>query len=118
VTDTRLRRFVAESRFAADNDLTLVKAIQRSSAAVVLGYFFHMDAFRLDDQQIDERESARRLQRIAGSKYPRIRQVGGAGRDPAVIRAYAPEVNLDISASGRLGGFFSLQSDPDSVCAR
>ena len=116
IDDPRLRRFVAESRFAADNDLTLVKAIQRSSAAVVLGYFFHMDASRLADQPIDERESARRLRRIAGSKYPRIRHVGGAADDPAVIRAHAPEVNLDIfSDVAASSGFFSLQSDPDGV---
>jgi len=116
VTEPRLRRFVAESRFAADNDLTLVKALQRSPAAVVLGYFFHMDASRLDDQQIDERESARRLRRIAGSKYPRVRHSGGAGHDPPVIRAYAPEVNLDIfSDVAASSGFFSLQSDPDGV---
>ena len=116
ITDPRLRRFVTESRFAADNDLTLVKAIQRSSAAVVLGYFFHMEASRLGDQQVDEREAERRLRRIAGSKYPRVRQGGGAGHEAAVIRAFAPEVNLDIfSEVAASSGFFSLQSDPDGV---
>jgi adenylate cyclase len=116
IPDPRLRRFIAESRFAADNDLALVKAIQRSSAAVVLGYFFHMDAPRLEDQSIDERESARRLRRIEGSKYPRIRHVGQAASEPPVMRAYAPEINLDIfSEVAASSGFFSLQSDPDGV---
>ncbi len=116
ITEPRLRRFVAESRLAADNDLALVKAIQESSAAVVLGYFFHMDPSGLDDQRLDQRESARRLRHIAGSKYPRIRHVGGAGHEPQVIRAYAPEINLEIfSEVAASSGFFSLQSDPDGV---
>jgi adenylate cyclase len=116
IADPRLRRFVAESRFEADNDVALVKAIRRSSAAVVLGYFFHMDTSRLEGHPIDEREGARRLRRIAGSRYPRIRQAGGARAEALLIRAHAPEINLDIfSEAAASSGFFSLQSDPDGV---
>ena len=115
IKDPQLRRFVAERRFEADNDLALVKAIKRSQAAVVLGYFFHMDHSTLE-YRVDEREAGRRLRRIAASKYPRIRQSASSAPESSLIRAYAPEINLDIfSDAAASSGYFSLQSDPDGV---
>ena len=68
----QLADFIAESRQHADNDLALANAIKNSSAAVVLGYFFHgSDAeidYRLDQQDIDQQ-----LERINTSKYPIIK---------------------------------------------
>jgi adenylate cyclase len=46
IGDSRLRRFLSERRFEADNDVALVKTIKRSRAAVVLGYFFHTQVSR------------------------------------------------------------------------
>src|SRR5881396_2855561 len=42
ITDPQLADFIHESRKNADNDLALANAIKKASAAVVLGYFFHM----------------------------------------------------------------------------
>src|SRR5262249_24572853 len=39
---SQLSAFIQESKKHADNDLALANAIKNSSAAVVLGYFFHM----------------------------------------------------------------------------
>src|SRR5438128_2125726 len=44
----QLADFLNESKLHADNDLTLATAIKNSSAAVVLGYFFHMSAAALN----------------------------------------------------------------------
>jgi adenylate cyclase len=106
---------MSERRFEADNDVALVKALTRSRAAVVLGYFFHMDPSTLE-YRMDQRETARRLRRIAGSEYPRVRHAGRGADKPPMIKAYAAETNLDIfSDVAASSGYFSLQSDRDGV---
>src|SRR6266700_3416605 len=68
ITDPQLADFIQESRKNADNDLALANAIKNASAAVVLGYFFHMSeaelGYRLEQNAIDHQ-----LQRISASKY-------------------------------------------------
>jgi adenylate cyclase len=114
ITDPRLRHFVAERRREADNDVALAAAIKRSSAAVVLGYFFH-DRSTLE-HQLDPAETERRLQQIAGSSYPRVRRPGQRVPEPPFIRGHAPQTNLpifgDVAASS---GYFSLQGDRDGT---
>jgi adenylate cyclase len=114
INDARLRHFVTERRRNADNDLALAEAIKRSKTAVVLGYFFH-DQSTLE-YQLDPGETERRLQQIAGSKYPRVRHRGQPGQASPFIKAQAPQTNLqvfnDVAASS---GYFSLQGDRDGV---
>ena len=115
IRDPRLHRVLAESRQDADNDLALVNAITRSRAAVVLGYFFHRDASTLE-YELDREERDRRLQRIAGSKYPRVRRTGQTADEPPFIRAYAAEPNIErLTGAAASSGYFSLQSDRDGV---
>ncbi len=114
ISDERLRRFVTERRRSADNDLALVEAIKRSKASVVLGYFFH-DQSTLE-YQLDPAETERRLQQIAGSKYPRIRQRGARAHEPPLIKGHAPQTNLSIlNDVAAASGYFSLQGDRDGV---
>jgi adenylate cyclase len=114
ISDPRLHRFVTERRRNADNDAALAEAIKRSKAAVVLGYFFH-DQSTLE-AQLDPAETERRLQRIAGSSYPRVRRTGQRADEPPFIKGHAPQTNLqvfsDVAASS---GYFSLQGDRDGV---
>jgi adenylate cyclase len=113
INDPRLRRFVTERRRHADNDVAFAEAIKRSSAAVVLGYFFH-DQSTLE-HQMDAAEIDRRLQTIAGSSYPRIRR-SGAGSEPPLIKGHAPQTNLQMfSDAAASSGYFSLQGDRDGV---
>jgi adenylate cyclase len=116
IQDRRLAAFITEREQAADNDQALVAAIRRSSAPVVLGYFFHMReadlGYRMPSDEIE-----RRLERIAGSKYPLVAY--GRGTDIAAvpfITAYAPETNLEtLSAAAAASGYFNVTSDPDGV---
>jgi adenylate cyclase len=115
IRDRSLTDFITESRRGADNDLALATAIENSSAAVVLGYFFHMSEadleYRLEPSEID-----RRLGRLATSKYPLIASKAPNTDAVPLIKAYAPESNLDIfSAAAAASGYFSLRSDPDGV---
>ncbi len=101
------------SRTAAEDDAVLVDALQRSSAAVVLGYFFHMtesSGYRLAPDDI-----ARRLEAIAGSKYPLVYSAAGSDSSP-FIGAYAPQGNLpQFAAAASSSGHFSVASDADGV---
>jgi adenylate cyclase len=113
IQDGKLHEFIQRSRSAADHDRVLLTALERSSAPVVLGYFFHMDEASVG-YKLAPVDIARRLEVIAGSKYPMVYQ-DTTGFVPA-HRAYAPQTNLrlltDAAASS---GYFSVKSDPDGV---
>jgi adenylate cyclase len=113
--DRALADFITESRQHADNDRALADAIRRSSAAIILGYFFHMSEATLE-YRLEPREIDRRLSHLAGSKYP---VVAYSARDTGVlpfIRGYAPEINLDVlGQAATASGYFSVQGDSDGV---
>ncbi len=113
--DRRLAEFIAVRRSRADNDRALATAIERSSAVVVLGYFFHFSEASLG-YPLEPQEIERRLARLAPSKYPLVRYRTPAAAGVPFIEAYAPETNLEMfTAAAASSGFFSLRSDPDGV---
>jgi adenylate cyclase len=109
-----LKNLLRERRAAADHDRLLQEAIERSSAQVVLGYFFHMSeqsvGFGIDAADIE-----RRLEVIASSKYPLVYRDPQAASEP-FIKAYAPQTNLgNFTTAAASSGYFSVVSDPDGV---
>ena len=114
IADSHLADFIQESRANADNDQALVNALKRSSAPVVLGYFFHMSETGVG-YELDEDDINQRLTRIEASKYPIIRYSQDRTAVP-FIKAYAPQNNLDIFTKvAASSGYFSVPSDPDGV---
>lgn len=115
INNPKLDAFIKEHETNADNDLTLAKALKNSSAAIVLGYFFHMSKdepdFRIEPSHID-----RQIEHISASKYPLvIYKDKDLDIDP-FIKAYAPESNLEIfSRSAASSGYYSVRSDQDGV---
>jgi len=114
IDNAQLKGLLRESRTAADHDRMLASALERSLTPVVLGYFFHMSeesvGFRLGAPEIE-----RRLESIAGSKYPLVYR---DSQTPSVpfIKAYAPQGNLGgFAAAAASSGYFSVVSDPDGV---
>ncbi len=116
-----LRAFIAQRRQQADNDLALANAIKRSPAAVVLGYFFHMQqgndkdkdkfVYRLDQNSIDQQ-----LKRISASKYPLVLYENPEMEDNPFLTAHAPESNLDmLTEVAAASGYFSLTADRDGA---
>ena len=99
----------------SQNDLALANAMQQSSAAVVLGYFFFLRPADLDywfeQQTIDQQ-----LRRISAAKYPSVLYRGhGTDRVP-FLRAYALKSNLEMfTAATAFSGYLSLLSDQDDV---
>ena len=115
LSQPQLVDFIQEQKQRADNDLALAQAIQQSSAAVVLGYFFHMSEAELD-ARLAPPEIDQQLRRIHASKYPFI-----VYEDPHMgfvpfLRAYAPESNLAIlTDAAASSGYFTLQYDRDGT---
>ncbi|TMH63523.1 MAG: CHASE2 domain-containing protein [Betaproteobacteria bacterium] len=113
IDNPKLSDFIQDSRAKADNDRALLNALRRSSAAVVLGYFFHMDeaavGYKLDKADID-----RRLNGISASKYPLVYSEEPADGASPFIKSYAPQGNLDLFAAAAAStGYFTIVSDPD-----
>lgn len=115
VNNSKLADFINESKKHANNDLTLASAIKNSTAAVVLGYFFHMSEADLD-HRIEQSEIDRQLRRISASKYPFVLYEEQETDFVTFFRAYAPESNLAIfTEAAASSGYYTLRSDQDGV---
>lgn len=115
IKNPKLAEFLHESRKHADNDLALANALNNSSAAVVLGYFFHMSEadlnYRIAPNEIDQQ-----LKRIRASKYPFIMYAEPEMDFVPFLTAYAPESNLNMfTEAADSSGYFSLRSDQDGT---
>lgn len=105
-------------RAEADNDLALAHAIAHSTAAVVLGYFFHTETSGLG-QGPDPEILETQLDRILPSRYPLVRLENPEQESVPVIKAVLPEANLDILARATpYAGFFNILADSDGVVRR
>lgn len=110
-----LAEFLKESRLKADNDVILANSIRRSSAKVVLGYFFHT-AMAGGDYRIEEDEIERRLHLLESSEYPQVVYEGETTPNPPFLKAYAPESNLPIlSEAAGFSGYFNMMTDSDGL---
>jgi hypothetical protein len=87
----QLADFIRESRIDADNDRTLVRALERSKAAIVLGYFFHMSAagYKLNEAGMGANSGNRRFQ-----ISPRLLRLKAPRRCPH--EGLPPQGNLEI----------------------
>jgi adenylate cyclase len=120
IRDPRLDALLAQARAGADHDQALADAMRRSSAPVVLGYFFHMPG---EDPRaaegapggIDPEEAARRIDALRAAQYPLVLEQD-PDRRPALTTAVAPEVNLPVLLEAAASsGYFDVQQDPDGV---
>jgi adenylate cyclase len=114
-TDRALADFLERSRQEADNDARLAAAIRKSSASVILGYFFHMTDASLNYGLL-QGELERRLELLGTSKYPTIISNVQDLNSVPLIKAYAPETNLPaLTEAAKSSGFYTLRSDWDGV---
>ena len=116
IHNSQLLDFIQDSKRQADNDLALANAIKSSSAAVVLGYFFHQSADDLG-YQVERHDINQRIERISASKYPFvIYSKPGLEKVTSHNEVYAPEINLAmLTEAAASSGYFSLRTDPDGI---
>jgi adenylate cyclase len=110
-----LAEFIRESRSDADTDQALASALKRSSAAIVLGYFFYTSeakvGYALKQETIDQR-----LDRIAASKYPVVFFRDQKTVSLPAIKAYAAQTSLAMfTAAATSSGHFTVVSDADGA---
>ena len=115
IANPALNAFLQESKQDADNDLALAKAIERSKAAVILGYFFHMTQKGLDFE-IHEKEIEKKLAQIADSRYQVVKYETQRMLSDPFINAYAPEVAIEtLTRAAPASGSFNMLPDVDGV---
>ena len=115
IKDNKLIDFINQGKIKADNDLILADAIKKSSASVVLGYFFHTSKTGMDFQ-IAQEDIDRRLVQIESSKYPVIIYEDRKQKYSPFLRAYIPEGNLEIfTKATESSGYFNTVPDRDGV---
>jgi adenylate cyclase len=113
--DPELADFIRESRIDADNDRALARALERSSATIVLGYFFHMSEAELG-HKLDEAGIERQLSGISDSKYPLVIYTDPSAASVPLRKAYAPQGNLHmLTAAAKSSGYFNVPTDPDGI---
>src|SRR5713101_728049 len=99
----------------SQNDLALANAMQQSSAAVVLGYFFFLRPADLDSW-FEQPAIDQQLRRISAAKYPSVLYRGHGTDLVPFLRAYALKSNVEMfRAAAALSGYLSLLSDQDDV---
>jgi adenylate cyclase len=115
VENEEVTAFIEKSKVNADNDLALAQAIKESKAKVVLGYFFHMSQGELDFE-LDDKDKADHLRRIAGSRYPIVFLARQDRATDSFVQAYAPQSNLALLAGTTdAAGYFNMIPDKDGV---
>ena len=110
-----LDRFLDESKALANSDAILANAIKSSKAKVVLGYFFHT---RQEDlgYEIDTSTINKNISQIRSSKYPILLSQEDANTDLFIVKAYAPEINLQVlNQATDSSGYFNMSTDQDGV---
>ncbi|MBW2496406.1 MAG: adenylate/guanylate cyclase domain-containing protein [Deltaproteobacteria bacterium] len=116
IRDARLDRLLDGWKRESDTDRALVEAIERSSASVVLGYFFHAlraegdEGYRIAPEEID-----RQLELIEASQYASVLFREPVATSPFEV-AYAPEGNLpELARAADSSGTFTIQQDEDGI---
>jgi adenylate cyclase len=98
-------------------DAALARAIARSPADVVLGYFFHMEESQTT-YRVDPIALERGLEQL-GTTALTVRYRDSDPDESPFLPAYAPEGNLpELAAAAEGAGFFTLLPDEDGVLRR
>ena len=113
----KIENYLKTVKRQSDNDQLLAEAVKRSSAKIVLGYFFHMQ--KADADYFDEKEMAVNEKNILASMYKLVRYTSREAQHVPLIEAYAPEANITpIAKAAKYAGTFSMNPDPDGVVRR
>ena len=109
-----LADYLAALKVSRDNDRILARAIQESTARVVLGYFFQIN--EEDAAHISAAERTAHAANIGSGRYDITRFTSGEARNVLLPEAAAPQSNIPrIAAATDYAGYFNKLTDPDGV---
>jgi len=106
--------FLESLKAKSDHDKLLVNAIANSSAKVVLGYFFHMDADAA--AHTSDADFQMHRENIKGSRHKFVRYTSTAAQNVPMYEAQLPQSNIKMIANATdYAGYFNMFPDPDGV---
>ncbi len=112
--DKTFERFLENLKIESDDDKLLARTITKSSARVVLGYFFHMDPEAT--QHYSAKDLAAHQENVRGSRHKFVRYASEAAQNVPLIEAKMPQSNIEIiSNATEYSGYFNMFPDPDGV---
>lgn len=112
IKNEKLDSYLKKAKYDADNDLVLAEAIKKSSAKVVLGYFFQMSTQGLE--HLDENTVKEQIQNSRASRYSLIRYTSDQAQRVPLQEAFMPESNIPVIARAtRYSGYFNMFPDRD-----
>ncbi len=115
IDSEELADFIAAAQERVDNDKRFANAIRNSSAAIILGYFFHMSEQALG-HTLGQGDIDKQLAQINPSKYPLVMYQESTLDALPFLQAYAPENNIAIlSDAAEAVGYFTLAGDRDGT---
>lgn len=114
IENSSLNEFLMRMKSEVNEDLRLATAIQKSTARVVLGYFFQMDPKTLE--LMNEEEIQDQKMRAESSTYKTVRYASKAAQHVPLVLAHAPQANVSqIAEATPYSGYFNMYPDPDGV---
>lgn len=115
VNDDGPTEFINDAKKPASSDLVLANSFKKSSAAIILGYFFHMNEADLD-YHLTQKQIERQLKQISAFEYPFILYQNQFRKISPFLRAYMPESSPEIlSGAADWCGYYNVKSDQDGV---
>ncbi|MDD2389073.1 MAG: adenylate/guanylate cyclase domain-containing protein [Desulfobacterales bacterium] len=110
----RFDQYLGQLKGLFDYDQQLADAISKSSAKVVLGYFFQMDS--RSAPSITEEEFEQHQGNVRGGVCQYVRVLSGDPRNIPLREACYPQSNITkISNATDYAGYFNMFSDTDGV---
>ena len=114
IVNPSVRAYLEQLKAEADNDSRLAASIRKSTARVVLGYFFEMNA--ADAAHTPEAQAEIQARSADSSRYTLVRYTSEQAQDAPLIQASLPESNIPrIAASTPYSGYFNMFPDDDGV---
>jgi len=115
--ENNLRQYLEELKIKADQDQLLAAAIKNSTAKVVLGYFFQLEAENA--RFTSPEEQAQQDENILTSRYQYVRYTSSRAMNVPFVEAKAPQSNIAvISNAAEYSGTINKMADPDGVVRR
>jgi len=114
IQNIEIQKYLENLKLQTDNDKLLADAIKNSTAKIVLGHFFQMEAKSAG--HISAKELLVHEENVKGSTFKFIRYTSKAAQNIRLYEAVAPQSNIKkIADPTEYSGFFNMEPDPDGT---